>query len=132
MMRAWRRRDSPMRSRRRGGNLARTSLFETTSCSDNRILPFFGGSLGAGQFAFVDGALEKQPRRSLHGSCRQTHAFHRIGDRRRARQELRLLYGHRRRGKPRPGSLIHTLLKKGQELFGRRQLLAEGDGLILF
>src|ERR1700732_3005446 len=92
---------------------------------------FFGGGLGAAQFAFVDGALEEQPGGNLHEPCRQTHAFDRIGDRRRARQELRLLAAIAVEIGGRPAHQIHPLLEKSHELFGRRQLLAEGDGFIV-
>ena len=60
---------------------------------DNSLLgqsnpALFGGSLGAAQFAFIDGTLEEQPGSSLHKPGRQTHAFDRIGDCRRARQKF--------------------------------------------
>src|SRR3984893_17690102 len=92
---------------------------------------FFGGGLGAAQFAFVDRALEEQPGGNLHEPCRQTHAFDRIGNRRRARQQLRLLAAIAVEVGGRPAHQIHSLLEKNHELFGRRQLLAEGDGLIV-
>jgi hypothetical protein len=68
---------------------------------------------------------------NLHEPCRQTHAFDRIGDRRRARQELRLLAAIAVEVAGRPTHQIHSLVEKNHELFGRRQLLAEGDGFIV-
>src|SRR6185437_5329908 len=47
--------------------------------------------LGGGQFAFVDGTLEEEPRGDLHKARGQAHAFGRIGDRGRAGKVAGLL-----------------------------------------